>query len=73
MSDKKKNHLAATEMSVEGNYNQIDGIINNTPKPSVIDKMKDYEKRAAEHQKTTERRRKDNEVDDDALPERPTR
>ena len=25
----KPNHLAAAEMSVEGNYNQIDGIINN--------------------------------------------
>ena len=30
----KPNHLAAAEMSVEGNYNQIDGIINNeAPKP----------------------------------------
>lgn len=27
------NHLASAEMSVEGNYNNIDGIIgNNTPK-----------------------------------------
>jgi hypothetical protein len=32
------NHLASTEMSVEGNYNNIDGIIGNAP-------PKDEEKR----------------------------
>lgn len=29
--DAAGNPLAATEMSVEGNYNMIDGIINNEP------------------------------------------
>jgi len=34
-------HLAVAEMSVEGNYNQIDGIINNeAPKPSVLDSLR---------------------------------
>lgn len=40
-------HLAATEMSVEGNYNQIDGIINNeAPKPSVLDSLRQCQKAA---------------------------
>ena len=35
------NHLAAAEMSVEGNYNQIDGIINNeAPKPVLLDTLR---------------------------------
>jgi len=35
------NPLAATEMSAEANYNQIDGIINNeVPKPSVLDSLR---------------------------------
>ena len=35
------NHLAAAEMSEEQNYNQIDGIPNNTaPKPSVLDTLR---------------------------------
>ena len=34
-------HLAAAEMSVEGNYNQIDGIINNeAPKSSLLDTLR---------------------------------
>lgn len=37
MSVKPENYLAAVEMSEEQNYNQIDGIPNNTaPKPSVL-------------------------------------
>ena len=48
MKDKKYNHLAAAEMDEEGNYNMVDdGIINNVPKPSVLERMKDYERRMA--------------------------
>jgi len=69
MKDKKYNHLAAAEMDEEGNYNMIDGIINNVPKPSVLERMKDYERRMAEHHKA------DSEVDDEDEPEikRPAR
>lgn len=39
-----ENHLAAAEMSVEGNYNQIDGIINNeAPNPSLRDTLRQYQ------------------------------
>ena len=38
------NHLAAAEMSVEQNANQIDGIINNeAPKPSLRDTLRQYQ------------------------------
>jgi hypothetical protein len=50
-TDKKENPLAAAEMSVEGNYNMIDGIINNAPKPSVLERMKEYERQIAENNK----------------------
>ena len=33
------NHLAAAEMGEEENYNQIDGIINNTKKPSILEHL----------------------------------
>lgn len=37
-------HLAAAEMSVEQNANQIDGIINNeAPKPSLRDALRQYQ------------------------------
>jgi hypothetical protein len=42
--EKKDNYLATAEMSVEGNYNQIDGIINNVPKPSFLEQLKEYER-----------------------------
>ena len=42
--DNKDNPLASAEMSAEGNYNMIDGIINNTLKPSILDKIKEYER-----------------------------
>ena len=35
------NHLAAAEMDTEGNYNMIDGIINNE-KPSILDHMRQF-------------------------------
>lgn len=38
---KPENYLATAEMSEEGNYNMIDGIINNTPpKPSILDQLR---------------------------------
>ena len=46
------NHLAAAEMSVEGNYNQIDGIINNeAPKPSLRDALRQYQEEAGNSQR----------------------
>ena len=40
-------HLAAAEMSAEGNYNQIDGVINNeVPKPSLRDTLRQYQEEA---------------------------
>jgi len=35
------NHLAAAEMGMEGNYNAIDGIINNE-KPSILDHLRQF-------------------------------
>ena len=47
----KSNHLAAVEMSVEGNYNQIDGIINNeAPKPSLRNALRQYQEEAGKPQ-----------------------
>lgn len=41
MSVKPENYLAAAEMSEEQNYNQIDGIPNNTPpKQSLLDTLR---------------------------------
>ena len=51
MKDKKQNYLASAEMDEESNYNMIDGIINNTPKPSLLERMKEYEQRVAENAK----------------------
>ena len=46
-----KNCLKAVEMSVEQNYNQIDGIINNeAPKPSLRDSLKQCQREVAESQ-----------------------
>ncbi|MEG1774669.1 MAG: DUF4316 domain-containing protein [Oscillospiraceae bacterium] len=43
----QNNPLKNTELSVEQNYNQIDGIINNLPAPPAppekpVDKVKEY-------------------------------
>jgi hypothetical protein len=51
MKKKKDNYLANAEMSVEGNYNMLDGVINNVPKPSFLERLKEYERRMAEHRK----------------------
>ena len=37
----KHNHLAAAEMDAEGNYNMIDGIINNE-KPSILEHLRQF-------------------------------
>jgi len=37
----KYNHLDAAEMGEEQNYNQIDGVINNT-KPSIIEYLRQF-------------------------------
>ena len=42
MKKEKQNYLASAEMDEEGNYNMIDGIINNTSKPSLLEKMEEY-------------------------------
>ena len=47
--DKKDYGFTAAEMGAEGNYNMIDGIINNTPKSSVLDKIKEYERLVTEN------------------------
>lgn len=44
-----ENCLKTAELGVEQNYNQIDGIINNTaPKPSLRDDLKQYQREAAD-------------------------
>ena len=52
-----ENYLAASEMSAEGNYNQIDGIINNepTPKPSLLDTLNQCREDAAKGHDTPEK------------------
>ncbi|MDE6455085.1 MAG: DUF4316 domain-containing protein, partial [Dysosmobacter sp.] len=46
-----ENYLATAEMSVEGNYNQIDGIINNeAPKPSLLDTLRQCQEDAGKSQ-----------------------
>ena len=44
MKKEKQNYLASAEMDEEGNYNMIDGIINNIPKSSLLEKIKEYER-----------------------------
>ncbi len=36
------NHLASAEMSVEGNYNQIDGIVGNAPPKDDSEEKRDF-------------------------------
>ena len=47
MKKEKQNYLASAEMDEEGNYNMIDGIINNIPKSSLLEKIKEYERLVA--------------------------
>jgi hypothetical protein len=41
------NHLAAAEMDEEGNYNMIDGVINNA-KPSILEHLRQYKPQQTE-------------------------
>ena len=51
VEETKPNHLAAAEMGAEGNYNQIDGIINNeAPKPSLLDTLRQCQEDAGKSQ-----------------------
>ena len=49
VTEQKYNHLAAAEMMKEDNYNQIDGVINNTSKPTFEERMKAAKTKAKEH------------------------
>lgn len=55
--NRPENYLAAAEMSAEGNYNQIDGIINNEPppKPSLLDTLSQCREDAAKGQGALEK------------------
>ena len=47
--EKKYNHLVAAEMMKESNYNQIDGIINNSSKPTFEERMREAKIKAKKH------------------------
>ncbi len=50
-----ENYLAAVEMSVESNCNQIDGIINNEPpKPSVREALRQHQEWQEEYKRQKE-------------------
>jgi hypothetical protein len=52
MPKKKPNYLAAAEIEAEENYNMVgDGIINNVPKPSLLEKLEEFEQRKKERHK----------------------
>ena len=52
MAKKKPNYLSAAEIDVEGNYNTVgDGIINNVPKPSLLERLEEFEQRKKERHK----------------------
>ena len=38
----RHNYLAAAEMDTEGNYNMIDGVINNVPKVSILEHIRQF-------------------------------
>jgi hypothetical protein len=44
--------LVAAEMAVEGNYNMVgDGILNNIPKPSMLERLNEFERKKKERHK----------------------
>ena len=52
MAKKKPNVLSAAEIAVEDNYNMVgDGIINNVGKPSLLERLEEFEKRKQERHK----------------------
>ena len=51
MAKRKPNSLSAAEIDVEGNYNMVgDGIINNVPKPSLLERLEEFERQKRERQ-----------------------
>jgi hypothetical protein len=55
----KYNYLATTEMTVEDNFNQIDGVLNNASKPTFEERMKDAKDKANKHNSRKSERHKD--------------
>ena len=52
MAKKKPNVLSAAEIAVEDNYNMVgDGIINNVGKPSLLERLEEFEQRKRERHK----------------------
>jgi hypothetical protein len=52
MAKKKPNFLSSAEIQAEGNYNMVgDGIINNVGKPSLLERLEEFEKRKHERHK----------------------
>ena len=45
---KVDSHLATAEMSEEVNYTMLDGIINNVQKPSVLERLEEFEQKKKE-------------------------
>ena len=63
---KKPNCLSAAEIEAEGNYNMVgDGIINNVPKPSVLERMKEYDQKIAEQHRADDERRSGEPISED--------
>ena len=58
IAEQKYNHLAPAEMMNESNYNQIDGQINNTNKPSFEERMKEAKAKAKGHNERKAERHK---------------
>ena len=49
---KKPNYLCAAEIALEDNYNMVgDGIINNVGKPSMLERLEEFEQRKKERHK----------------------
>jgi hypothetical protein len=61
VKEQKFNYLAAAEMSAEDNFNQLDGVLNNTTKPTFQERMTDAENKAQEHNRQKSKKRKDAE------------
>ena len=49
VKEQKYNHLAAAEMMKEDNFNSIDGVPNNTTKPTFKERMMDAKNKAKAH------------------------
>ena len=63
VTETKYNHLAAAEMMKEDNYNQIDGVLNNTSKPTFTERMAAAKIKAKEHNNRKGERHKDTRHD----------